>query len=85
MPAWWPGSLSSARRTVLFKDISVLANSLVIVLNPMILVGLATVAAKRFSQKRQPVFLNLLDTGGGFKEVCWCRGLAKKSRRLRRP
>ncbi len=66
------------------KDISVLANSLVIVLNPMILVGLATVAAKRFSQKRQPVFLNLLDTGGGFKEVCWCRGLSKKSRRLRR-
>jgi hypothetical protein len=85
MPAWWPGSLSSARRTVLFKDISVLANSLVIVLNPMILVGLATVAAKRCSQKRQPVFLNLLDTGGGFKEVCWCRGLSKKSRRLRRP
>jgi hypothetical protein len=85
MPAWWLGSLSSARRIVLFKDISDQANTLVIVLNPMILVGLATVAAKRCSQKRQPVFLNLLDTGGGFKEVCWCRGLAKKSRRLRRP
>ena len=35
---------------MLFKDISDQANTLVIVLNPMILVGLATVAAKRFSQ-----------------------------------
>ncbi|MFN7894853.1 MAG: hypothetical protein ACK5Q6_01650 [Cyanobacteriota bacterium] len=69
----------------MFKDISDQAITLVIVLNPMILVGLATVAANRFSQERQPVFLNLLDTGGGFKEVWWCRGLAKKSRRLRRP
>jgi hypothetical protein len=69
---------------LLYKPISTQANTLVIVLNPMILVGLATVAANRFSQERQPVFLNLLDTGGGFKEVCWCRGFPKKSRRLRR-
>ena len=62
---------------MLFKDISVLANTLFIVFNPMILVGLATVAANRFSQKRQPVFLNLLDTGGGFKEVRWSRGWQK--------
>jgi hypothetical protein len=70
---------------LLYKPISIQANTLFIVFNPMILVGLATVAAKRFSQKRQPVFLNLLDTGGGFKEVSWCGGLPKNSRRLRRP
>jgi hypothetical protein len=51
----------------------------------MILVDLAAVAANRLSQKRQPVFLNLWDTGGGFKEVRWCGGLPKNSRRLRRP
>jgi hypothetical protein len=51
MPAWWPGSLSSARRSALFKDISILSNTLVIVLNPMILVGLATVAANLFCHK----------------------------------
>jgi hypothetical protein len=69
MPAWWPGSLSSARRTVLFKPASNRARTICIGLQPLILVGLASVAANRFSQKRQPVFLNLLDTGGGFKEV----------------
>jgi hypothetical protein len=51
MPAWWLGSLTSARRTVFFKADSNQATTLLIGLNPTILIGLAAVAANRLSQK----------------------------------
>jgi hypothetical protein len=51
MPAWWLGSLSSARRTVLFKAVSDQDTTLLIGLNPTILVGLAAVAANLLKQK----------------------------------
>ena len=51
MPAWWPGSLSSARRTVLFKAVPNQAKTLLNGLILTILVGLAAVAANRLSQK----------------------------------
>jgi hypothetical protein len=49
MPAWWPGSLSSARRTVFFKAKPDQATTLLIGLNPTILVGLAAVADNHIS------------------------------------
>jgi hypothetical protein len=51
MPAWWPGSLSNDRTTVFFKAKSNQATTLLIGLNPTILVGLAAVAANHLSQK----------------------------------
>jgi hypothetical protein len=51
MPAWWLGSLSRARRTVLFKAVPNQAKTLLNGLILTILVGLAAVAANRLSQK----------------------------------